>query len=96
MVNEGKVLIQALVSEKATDIQEKQNCYVFKVSLMANKLDIKKAVEKAFNVKVASVTTLNVKGKTKKLGRFVGKRSSWKKAFVSLKEGDTIELFESV
>jgi large subunit ribosomal protein L23 len=96
MVNEGKVLIQALVSEKATDLQEKQNCYVFRVSQTSNKLEIKKAVEKAFDVKVASVTTINVKGKTKKLGRFVGKRSGWKKAFVSLKEGDTIELFESV
>ena len=58
--------------------------------------EFKKAVEKAFNVKVVSVTTIRVKGKTKKLGRFVGQRSGWKKAFVSLKEGDTIELFESV
>jgi large subunit ribosomal protein L23 len=96
MVSEGKILIQALVSEKATDLQEKQNCYVFKVLQTANKLEIKKAVEKAFNVKVASITTINVKGKTKRLGRFEGKRSGWKKAFVSLKEGDTIELFESV
>jgi len=96
MVNEGKVLIQALVSEKATDLQEKQNCYVFRVSQNSNKLEIKKAVEKAFNVKVVSVTTIRVKGKTKRLGRFVGQRSGWKKAFVSLKEGDTIELFESV
>jgi len=96
MVNEGKVLIQALVSEKATDLQEKQNCYVFRVAQNSNKLEIKKAVEKAFNVKVVSVTTIRVKGKTKRLGRFVGQRSGWKKAFVSLKEGDTIELFESV
>ena len=96
MVNEGKVLIQALVSEKATDLQEKQNCYMFRVTQNSNKLEIKKAVEKAFNVKVVSVTTIRVKGKTKKLGRFVGQRSGWKKAFVSLKEGDTIELFESV
>lgn len=96
MVNEGKVLIQALVSEKATDLQEKQNCYVFSVALTSNKLEIKRAVEKAFNVKVTSVKTIKVKGKSKKLGRFMGKRSSWKKAFVSLKEGETIELFESV
>ena len=96
MVNEGKILIQALISEKATDLQEKQNCYVFKVAMGANKLEIKKAVEKAFGVKVTSVTTANVKGKAKKLGRFEGKRAGWKKAFVSLKEGDTLELFESV
>jgi len=96
MVNEGKILIQAMVSEKATDLQEKQNCFVFKVDMNANKLEIKKAVEKAFGVKVVSVTTSNVKGKTKRLGRFEGKRAGWKKAFVSLKEGDTLELFESV
>ncbi len=96
MANESKVLIQALVSEKASDLQEKQNCYVFRVYMGANKLEIKKAVENAFGVKVTSVTTSNVKGKTKKLGRFEGKRATWKKAFVSLKEGDTLELFESV
>jgi large subunit ribosomal protein L23 len=96
MIKEGKVLIQALVSEKATDLQEKQNCYVFKVANDANKLEIKKAVEKGFNVNVTSVTVANVKGKTKRLGRFEGKRPGWKKAFVSIKEGETIELFESV
>jgi large subunit ribosomal protein L23 len=96
MVKEGRILIQALVSEKATELQEKQNCYVFKVAKNANKLEIKEAVEKGFNVKVNSVTVSNVKGKTKRLGRFEGKRSAWKKAFVNLKEGETIELFESV
>jgi large subunit ribosomal protein L23 len=96
MPNKSGILIQALVSEKATDLQEKQNCYVFKVVTDANKLEIKRAVEKSFNVKVTSVTTSFVKGKSKRLGRFQGKRSSWKKAFVSLKEGDSIELFESV
>jgi len=96
MVSEGKVLLQALVSEKATDLQEKQNCYVFKVAKDANKLEIKDAVERGFNVKVTSVTVSNVKGKTKRLGRFQGKRPDWKKAFVSLKEGESIELFESV
>jgi large subunit ribosomal protein L23 len=96
MANEGKVLLQALISEKATDLQEKQNCYVFKVAKAANKLEIKQAVEKAFNVKVESVTTALIKGKKKKLGRFEGKRPDWKKAFVSLKEGQSIELFENV
>jgi len=96
MNKEGRVLIQALVSEKATELQEKQNCYVFKVSKNANKLEIKDAVEKGFNVKVTSVKVSNVKGKTKRLGRFEGKRAGWKKAFISLKEGESIELFESV
>lgn len=96
MVKEGRVLIQALVSEKATELQEKQNCYVFKVAKNANKLEIKDAVEKGFNVKVTSVAVLNVRGKTKRLGRFEGRRAGWKKAFITLKEGESINLFESV
>ncbi len=96
MVNEGKILLQALISEKATNRQENQNCYVFKVATHANKLQVKQSVEKAFNVKVKNVTVANVKGKAKRLGRFEGKRSSWKKAYVWLKEGEGIELFESV
>ena len=96
MANESRIVIQALVSEKATDLQEKQNCYVFKVAKDANKLEIKRAIEKGFNVKVTSVAVSNIKGKTKKLGRFEGKRPGWKKAFISLKEGEKIELFESV
>ena len=96
MVREGRILIQALVSEKATELQEKQNCYVFKVAQNANKIEIKEAVEKGFNVSVTSVTVANVKGKTKRLGRFEGKRAGWRKAYISLKEGESIELFESV
>ena len=96
MVKEGRILIQALVSEKATELQEKQNCYVFKVAINANKIEIKQAVEKGFGVNVTSVTVTNVKGKTKRLGRFVGKRSGWRKAYISLKEGESIDLFESV
>ncbi len=96
MVNERKILLQALISEKATNRQENQNCYVFKVDPNANKLQIKQSVEKAFDVKVKNVTVTNVKGKAKKLGRFEGRRSGWKKAYVWLKEGEGIELFESV
>lgn len=94
MADMTRILMQALVSEKATELQEKENCYVFKVAQEANKLEIKTAVEKSFNVKVATVTVSNVRGKAKKLGRFIGKRSGWKKAFVRLKEGEKIELFE--
>jgi large subunit ribosomal protein L23 len=96
VVNEGKILLRALISEKATNRQENQNCYVFRVAMNANKLQIKQSVEKAFDVKVKNVTVANVKGKSKKLGRFEGKRSNWKKAYVWLKEGEGIELFESV
>jgi large subunit ribosomal protein L23 len=96
MISAGKILYQAMISEKATTLQETANCYVFRVAHDANKLQIKQAVEKAFNVKVREVSTANVKGKTKRLGRFQGRRSDWKKAFVSLKPGDKIELFETV
>lgn len=96
MLNEGKILIQAMISEKATTLQEEQNCYMFKVAIDANKLQIRHAIEIAFDVKVKNVSVARVKGKTKRLGRFQGKRSDWKKAFVWLKEGDRIELFETV
>lgn len=96
MLNEGKVLLRALISEKATDRQENQNCYVFRVALNANKMEIKRSIERAFDVKVRGVTVVRVKGKTKTLGRFTGRRSDWKKAYVWLKEGDRIELFETV
>jgi len=96
MANVGEILLQALISEKATTLQEKANCYQFRVARYANKMQIKDAIEKAFNVKVAEVTTANVKGKTKRLGRFQGKRSDWKKAYVWLKPDNKIELFETV
>jgi large subunit ribosomal protein L23 len=96
MVEPGKILYQALISEKATTLQEKENCYLFKVAPDANKMAIKQAVEKAFNVKVRQVAVASVKGKNKKLGRYQGRRSDWKKAFVWLKQGEKIELFETV
>lgn len=85
----------AILSEKSTILKEKQNKYVFKVNPLANKLEIKRAIESAFSVKVADVKTINVKGKTKKLGRYEGRRSSWKKAIIRLKEGNAIEIFEN-
>lgn len=96
MNNPKDILLQALISEKATTLQENANCYVFRVATAANKLEIKKAVEKAFSVKVRVVSTVRVKGKTKRVGRFEGKRADWKKAYIWLKEGDKIELFETV
>jgi large subunit ribosomal protein L23 len=96
MVEPGKILLKALISEKATSLQEDANCYVFRVAYDANKLQIRQAVEKAFSVKVKNVATARVKGKNKKLGRYEGKRASWKKAFVWLKPDNKIELFETV
>ncbi len=96
MVEPGKILFQALISEKATTLQEKENCYLFRVAISANKLAIKQAVEKAFHVKVKEVATATVKGKNKRLGRFQGRRSDWKKAYVWLMPDNKIELFETV
>jgi large subunit ribosomal protein L23 len=67
--------------------------YVFRVAKDANKIAIRNAIESMYSVKVASVNTITMKGKTRRQGRFVGKRADWKKAFIILKEGQTIDLF---
>lgn len=86
-----KVLLGPHVSEKATNLAETNGQIVFKVDTTATKLEIKKAVEQLFNVKVERVTTLNVKGKTKRTVRGLGKRNDWKKAYVSLEAGQDID-----
>lgn len=86
-----KVLLGPHVSEKATLLADSKNQFVFKVDTTATKLEIKKAVEQLFNVKVQSVSTLNVKGKTKRTVRGLGKRNDWKKAYVSLQPGQDID-----
>ena len=80
------------VSEKAAIIGEAANQHVFKVAGDARKEEIKAAVEKLFNVKVAKVRTVNVKGKSKRHGARMGKRKDWKKAYVSLEQGHEIDL----
>lgn len=79
------------ISEKATVVAERDNQVVFKVAVDANKLEIKRAVELLFEVEVDSVRVVNVKGKTKRHGMAMGKRANWKKAYVSLKEGQEID-----
>ena len=69
--------------------------YIFVVAKKANKIEIAKAVAEVFNVKVANVNTVNVSGKMKRMGRFVGKRSDYKKAIVKLAPGETIEFFQA-
>lgn len=86
-----KVLLGPHVSEKATGLAETKDQIVFKVDTTATKLEIKKAVEQLFNVKVESVSTLNVKGKTKRTVRGLGERTDWKKAYVSLQPGQDID-----
>lgn len=80
------------ISEKAASVGDKSNQHVFKVSPDARKDEIKSAIELIFKVKVSKVCTSNVKGKTKRQGTRVGKRSDWKKAYVSLEQGHEIDL----
>ena len=89
------VLIQPLLTEKVTAMREANNTVSFLVHPHANRVQIKQAVEALLKVKVERVNVLNVQGKIKRLGRFSGKRSDWKKAFVKLKEGEKLELYES-
>ena len=90
-----KVLKAPHISEKATNNTEKSNTIVFKVALDANKAEIAQAVAELFEVKVDSVRTVVVKGKTKRHGARIGRRSDWKKAYVTLAEGQSLDLVES-
>ncbi|UTH75415.1 50S ribosomal protein L23 [Chromobacterium sp. IIBBL 290-4] len=87
-----QVILAPIVSEKSTMIAEKNQQMAFRVAKDATKPEIKAAVEMLFNVKVDGVSTVNVKGKVKRFGRSIGRRSDWKKAYVSLVEGQEIDL----
>lgn len=89
------VLLRPLVTEKTT-VLTGLNKYVFAVDLRANKNQIKEAVELAFNVRVTDINTMKVKGKPKRWGRKITLQPDWKKAIVTLVEGDKIDLFEGV
>ena len=90
-----KVLLGPHVSEKATVLADKKGQFVFKVATDATKLEIKKAVESLFSVKVERVTTLNVLGKSKRTARGLGKRNDWKKAVISLQPGQDLDFSSS-
>ncbi len=89
-----KIIRRPLITEKSTRQKDEGHQYVFEVDRNANKIEIQSAVELLFKVKVNNVRTLNVLGKVKRLGRKFGKRPDWKKAVVTLREGDRIEFFE--
>ena len=91
------VLIIPVITEKSTFIKETKRTVAFKVLRDANKIEIKDAVEKIFKVKVESVRTANFHGKKRRQGRYTGRRPDWKKAYVTLKEGEKmIEFSEAV
>jgi large subunit ribosomal protein L23 len=96
----NEILIRPLITEKMTNISSDQGKYGFIVKTGANKIEIAKAVEKKFNVHVTEVRTINHPGKVKtqfrRSGRFSGKTPKYKKAVITLKKGETIELFEQV
>lgn len=88
------ILIKPIITEKTTALMEERK-YTFRVPLSATKVEIHQAVEQVFKVKVQAVNTMRYEGKMKRLGRTQGRRSDWKKAIVTLKPGETIELFEA-
>lgn len=98
MKNSEIILIKPLLTEKMLRLQEEAHKYAFQVARKANKIEIKKAVENKFDVQVENVHTIVVKGKSKRMntrrGLTRGKRSSWKKAIVTLREGQSIDFFQ--
>jgi large subunit ribosomal protein L23 len=90
------ILKKPLITEKSNLLKEEQNQIVFAVDKRANKIEIKKTIEKFFKVNVIKVHTINMRGKRKRLGRTQGKKPDWKKAIVALKEGESVDFFEGV
>ena len=90
------IIKKACLTEKALGLQETNNQVVVKVDPRANKIEIKDAVEKLFSVKVAKVRTANMHGKKKRVGKSFGQQSDWKKAIVTLEEGNKIDFLEKI
>ncbi len=94
------IIIKPIITEKATNLGEKYSRYGFRVSPKANKLEIKKAIEEMYNVQVVSVNTMQVEGKAKcrytKTGILKGNAPSYKKAYVTLKEGEVIDFYSNI
>ena len=88
-----QILRRPLITEKANDLKESAQIVTFEVARDANKIEIKQAIEKAFDVKVKSVNTASFRGKVKRVGFSFGQRSSWKKAFVTLEDGHKIDFY---
>ena len=90
------IVRKALITEKGTALRELRNQYHFEVARDANKIEIQQAIETIFSVKVDHVRTMQLRGKVKRQGRYLGKRSDWKKAIVTLLPEQKIELFEQI
>jgi len=94
MIHPRNIIISPIITEKSEKLARDNNMYTFKVSINANKIEIKKAIERIFSVKVLDVNTVRMLGKPKSLGKYNGKRADWKKAIITLREGDRIADFE--
>jgi large subunit ribosomal protein L23 len=95
-MNPYQIIKGPLITEKSTIQKELNNQLTFEVDRRANRVEIRHAVEKIFNVRVTQVRTMQIKGKVKRVGRTLGKRRDWKKAVVTLAKGENIEFFEGV
>ena len=96
MLHLSEVIKEPLLTERNTLLKEISNVYVFKVGMKANKNQIKDALQKYYGVKVKGVRTQIVRGKTKRTGRFVSKKQNCKKAFVTLNEGESLNMIEGL
>ncbi len=88
-----EIIRKPLITEKANDLKDQAQVVAFEVARSANKIEIKQAVEKAFDVKVKSVNTMQFRGKVKRVGHNLGQRGNWKKAYVTLEEGQNIDFY---
>ena len=95
-MNPQQIVQRPLVTERSMTLRDDEGKYAFRVHPQATKPEIRKAIEELFDVKVVSVTTMNVLGKNKRMGRFVGRRPAWKKAIVKVAEGQKIEIYDAV
>ena len=96
MIAARDIILRPVVTEKSTTDLMPQNKYTFEVHRDANKVQIRQAVEEIFKVKVVAVNTMRIPGKLRRMGRFVGRRPERKKAVVTLRQGDSIEIFEGL
>ncbi len=95
MIDTYDIIIKPIITEKTSRLMG-EGKYVFQVHPKANKIEVRKAVEAVFKVRVKDVNLMNMKGKKKRLGRYEGKRPDWKKAIVTLHEGERIPFFEGL
>ncbi|MCD4813987.1 50S ribosomal protein L23 [bacterium] len=95
-MNPYTIIKRPLITEKTSQAKERKNAYAFEVDRRANKIEIKQAIEQIFKVKVIDVNTVTIPGKSRRFGAHVSGKHSWKKAMVTLKQGERIEIYEGV